>query len=409
MNSFYLRMTVVLFVAGCGVSTSPHYEGEKTFGRTSEVDPHADSDMEGSDIEETDHQSDPIPPSPIDPEPVTNDEETPVIDEPTTSGHDLLGHYSFKGYFEVDTLARIIDGRGIEGELVSDSFLDSMVKGYFENVTNVEGPETLDLVTNEDGRGRQKVEQIGHTTKGDRVNETNNNSESQSGKQTLYWNLDQDFLAASGCPKTFVCVDRITWQPERGDEWTYCFYDKESKKPIAVPYSPNTHFGPEAFKAALGPTGEVRRKFIISKHSGLHSCDSPDRTTLTRHVLEWKLSLGNLIPSREPGFLKLAKYRPLIPDTEVSISYQPYSESLGRSYQPRKAPFIDQMSRFNSKIQYFLNSKEHVFVKMIRTVQAPTSGLSTWIANGMQVNYVFEFCTHKAIVEDPVNHCKTRP
>ena len=115
---------------------------------------------------------------------------------------------------------------------------------------------------------------------------------------------------------------------------------------------------------------------------------------------------------------------------EVSIQYSLYHSSRKQPYLPKEGPYIDQLTRLNSQMKFFLNTSEHVMVKLERTVQSPLKLEGSQIADairetygdaaaylaellfpkdgdtmGAQLIYSFEFCTHLGVIENPFNHC----
>jgi hypothetical protein len=114
----------------------------------------------------------------------------------------------------------------------------------------------------------------------------------------------------------------------------------------------------------------------------------------------------------------------------VVIEYRLHDMTRNEPYVPKKGPYIDQLTRLNSKIKFFANTEEHVVVKIERTVTSPfrfgTSSTAQFLRDaygksvgdgfvammgqendieGIQLNYSFEFCTHLSVVKNPHNHC----
>jgi hypothetical protein len=411
----------VVFISSffaCGIDRGPHYPNNKDFGK----DPKKNDPM------------DVTPPAAPPSEPPQTDE--PTDPPPVSSGTELLGHYGFVGYFESDTVARIVDQSGTDGVIESGGLLDPVLRGILEILTMDESNERLELITKENGLKRHSVSMPGHTANGDFLADLVGD-DSKSGTQTLDWPLiggDQ----TRECPTPFICVDRILWSPEVGPKFTYCFRDLETDLSHAVPYAPNTQFGPDAFAASIPDGLLVGKPFVATKHPGHVTCEEQVETR-TRQTFQWRVSIGNLAAARGRGFLKKATFKPLTPDSEISIEFKPFNTGLGRWWQPRRPPFVDQMSRFNAKIKYFMNSKERAFVKITHTIQTPMLGNSSRSVDrgnysdtffdsvfdlmltsltsilfasdkttGLQVDYSFEFCGHRAAHQNLFDHCKGR-
>ncbi|MCX6126125.1 MAG: hypothetical protein NTV34_15445 [Proteobacteria bacterium] len=428
----FMVISDVLSLTSCGVQDGPHYQEQKDFGRDPVATPLV--------TEETRTEAPPeIAKTSVPKHTAAEIEEKLPVEPPSTSGHDLLGHYNFKGYFDSSSVARIVNSSGSDGEITDSGIFDPILKGLFDLLTSDESNETLNILTHEDGHTKQAVTQKAHTENGDFLSYLKGD-DAQSGTQILDWLLATTD-SVSECPRPFICVDRIQWQSEDHSEWTYCFQNPDTKSQVVVPYGPNSQFGLEAFKAAL-PKGSLKgTPVVMIKHPGLVSCDNPNVETRSRQLIQWKISMGDLSRARKPGFLKKAIYKPIAPDAEIVIEYQPFNSRLSRGWQPKKPPFIDQVSRFNTKVRYFLNSQERSIVKIERTVQSPmvnpvelaTTSLrktyaGTFFASlidqaitglqnifsmhenttGLQVTYSFEFCGHRAANADRFDHCTGR-
>lgn len=429
-----ILLVLAAAATSCGIATSPHYNGTKDYGQDIDNTPLTASDEP---VETPPSAPAPTIPTPPLPAPVSE----PTGEEPpATSGQDLLSHYELVGYLDTSTTARIIEGSGTDGEISPEGNIDPPIRALLRLMTSMNSDDTMEIITHENGRDRQSVTQKANSPSGDFISSMRGD-DSQSGTQTLDWVLDQGkakMKDSGSCPRPFICVDRIIWQPNKGDTWTYCFRDADTNLSLSVPYAPNTQFGPDGFRSALPDGFHLSKPFAITKHPGKVSCTDPNIETRDRDLMMWRASLGTLAASRRPGFLKKAVHKPLTSDTEVLIEYKPYNTRLGRWWQPKRAPFVDQMSRFNTKLRYFLNSQDRSFVKIIRTVQLPLNlsmadafdafasrndtfslaplasdaaiGLRTMFSNddtttGIQINSIFEFCSHKAVHVNRFNHC----
>lgn len=389
---------LALTIASCGIDNGNHYGPDnKTFGQ------------DKSQNQELTHPT-PRPrvatptPTPAQPTPTVSPTPPPTTElPPPSTGDALLSEESLAGYFDIKSLKRIVRGPGAEGTFSSDSIMDSALRGIFGKIVKNDSVEFLDVLIREEGEGRQVVLENAITGGGDRLAELQKTGETKSGMQKLHWVLGEH----GNCPKTFICADRIEWHPVHGQLWTYCFKDMITDKAIVVPYAPNPNFGPESFAASI-PNGAIESQpFIMTKHPGSVKCDQAHIITQDRQLIQWKVSIGNLNDSRQPNFYRKAKFEPLTPDTEIVVEYGRYSEDLGRRYQPKQAPFIDDISRFNSKVRYFLNSQEHALAKVILTVQSPISVPMSSDTTGVQVDYVQEFCFSRDVGkgEKSYNHC----
>ena len=185
----------------------------------------------------------------------------------------------------------------------------------------------------------------------------------------------------------------------------------------------------EAYQAAIGD-GLTSKPIDVITRPGDVSCDDPEAVTLDINQVVYQLSLGDMSAPAHPDFIRRAKVEPLNVDNEVVINYSLYDPSNRAPYTPKKGPFIDQLTRLNSKLRFFMNSSEHVIVKLETTVTSPfrfgTSSTAQFLKDaygssigdsfaaltgqennieGIQINYAFEFCTHKSMVKQPLNHC----
>ena len=432
---FFLIAASVSSIAltNCGIDASSHYDQrEKTFGKERVEPAPLDSGSEGDIPSAT-----PTPPAPPILTPPPTIEPTPTPEEPpATSGHDTLSQFGLTGYFENDSLTRIIRGSGSDGQFENSSVYDGALQRLFAYMNSDESTEVLDLLTREDGKGRHLVTQTALTNNGDRIAKIKG-KESQSGTQKLYWVLGSEDRVRE-CPNTFICVDRITWTPILGRSATYCFKDLASKQPVVVPYSPNPQFSPDAFKASIPGNRFQSKPFLMTKHDGIVDCKDPDIVTVDLRAYQWQISIGDLGAARKPGFLRKALFKPLAPDSELSVEIRPFDPTRNRTYQPNRGPFIDEVSRFNTKIHYYMSSSNRSFVKVTRTIQTSfEKPFRQWLDNvastyegsflyipvvmainslkalipvddstiGLQVEYTHEFCTHKSNVEHAFNHC----
>jgi hypothetical protein len=184
-----------------------------------------------------------------------------------------------------------------------------------------------------------------------------------------------------------------------------------------------------SFAAVIGD-GLISKPFEVSTHRGTVACQDQGVEVLDRNLVIYRIGLGNLADQGQSGFLRKALNQSLEADTEVTIGFSLYNGLAKQPYIPKAGPYIDQLTRLNSNIRFFLNTKEHVIVKLERTVQAPFKFEGSVIADairetygdsaayiferlfpkdsdtmGAQVVYAFEFCTHLGVIQNPINHC----
>ncbi|MCX6116519.1 MAG: hypothetical protein NT027_03185 [Proteobacteria bacterium] len=384
------------WITGCGLERGSKYDGDKDFGRqtTNQDDGNNDTGLEN-----------PPTPSPK-PSDGPDVDTTPV--EPEDPQDAILGHYGFVADFKKESLLKIVKGEK-EAYLTPLSFFErtGLSIAGISKIFDMEGTlESLDIITQEAGTGRSEVTQNAVTQKGDALAEKAGRKESISGKQKLFWKLSSQ---STDCPKPFICADRITWTPVKGPSFSYCFRNAADQKSISVPYAPNTQFKPENFEEVLPGDGvKTSAPFIISKHEGIVDCTQEGTVTLDIKAAQWSIEYKRMPQSLPRGFYRKATFNPIVPDSEIKIKYAPYSFEFGRAYLPNDGQFIDTISRFSSSTIYYLNSSEKVFTKIVKTNQMPVELLN--IFYGMQIDYEFEFCTHKntVLVPNPVNHCPTR-
>lgn len=403
-------VTLTTALTACGVDSDSHYsQDDKTFGQEKQL---PRSPINPGLVPSINPTPAPTPvvatatpaPTPV----ITPAPPTPAPGEPDepppSSGHDILSREAFTGYFNSKALRRMVKNDGAEAKF-SDmkSFAEQGFLLLFKKMTSDESNEKLNMLVREDGEERQLVSQTVHTAGGDKVAKTNGQKETKSGTQQLFW-----VLGGQGeCPRVFVCVDKIQWTPENGESWTYCFKDLKTDALISVPYAPNPNFGPGSFKAAI-PNGSLLAKpFYMTRHPGLVSCNDTRILTFERDLIQWRITLGNLSETRNPDFLKKATHTPLVPDTEIVVDYSLYSEKLGRSYVPAHGPYLNDISRFNPKSRYFLDSKEHALAKISLTMQSTFESMIPGISDstGLEVEYTQEFCLHVDEKTAQFNHC----
>lgn len=413
MKSLLSRISFVtiaaLALAGCGVESDSHYnQDDKTFGHDKPpprptiqaLAPTPQSTTAPAVATATPTPTaTPIVPTPT-PDPVPTEPDEP----PPSSGHDVLSRESFSGYFNSKALRRIVKGTGDEATF-SDmrSFAEQGFTFLFKKLTADESNEKLDMLVREDGDVRQIVSQTVSTAGGDKVAKTNGQKETKSGMQQLFWMLG----GQGDCPRVFVCVDKIQWTPKEGQSWTYCFKDLKTDGPISVPYAPNPNFGPGSFKSAI-PEGSILSKpFYMTRHPGLVACDDTRILTLARDLIQWRVAIGNLNDTRSPDFFRKATHTPLVPDTEIQVEYSLYSEKLQRGYLPPQGPYLNDISRFNRKSRYFLDSKEHALAKITLTMQTSFDSVLPGLrdSSGLEVEYTQEFCKHVDDNAPQLNHC----
>jgi len=413
LNSKFIKLalmtaTIVSGLACCGVDRKPHYP-DKTFGQgKNQTDTSEDANGPGRG-------------------------ENPSQPENTT-----LGFYSFNGYFDLNSVRRMLRGdENSDGQVSEGGITDSLVATALSFIIGESSEEKLAMRVQQTAAAQNSVSQNVHTAGGDAISEFKGEG-TQSGTQDLDWALQQEALGVSGgtaCPKPFVCISRMVWRPVSGETMTYCYRDYASKKPMVIPYSANSNFTAEAFRAALG-NGYTSQPIEVISHPGDVACHHEDNTVLDVNLVTYHLSVGSSGDQNKPDFLQRAVHSPLKSDNEIIVEYSLYDAQRGRSYVPKTGPYIDQRTRLNSRMRFFTNSDEHVIVKIERTVTSSVKLEPSLIADfarnaygsaiggtfdyfaakefdmeGIQLNYYFEFCTHLAVVKNPMNHCtgKTQP
>jgi hypothetical protein len=404
LASIFIVCCVQLVVA-CGISDKPHYdETGKTFGRSS-----GNAEMSGTNEE-------------------TGQTRLPVEEESPLPTDQLLSHYSFSGYFNLDQVRRITRGTdGLNGEISQGGMLDSMLSSLLGTIIGAPKTESLEMIVRQNGASQNLVTQKVVTNGGDNISNMKGD-ESQSGTQLIDWTLE-GAQKNKGCPDGFVCIERMVWVPDSGQTMTYCYRDPVSKSPIAIPYSPNSQYGADSFAAVIGD-GITSKPFEVSTHRGTVGCQDQGIEVIDRNLVIYRIGLGNLADQGQSGFLRKALNQSLEADTEVAIGFSLFNGTANQPYLPKAGPYIDQLTRLNTNIRFFLNTKEHVIVKLERTVQAPFTFESSTIADavretygeaaayvfdllfpkdsdtmGAQLVYAFEFCTHLGVIQNPINHC----
>jgi len=391
--------SIPLFSA-CGLDDKPHYP-TKRFGQG--TDDASDVDWTGGD------------------------------DTSSEPANQTLLHQEFSGYFDMSSVRAIYYGEDPHNGHVSqdNGVVDNAIGTALSFIVPAEAKERLEMLVQQQSKEIKAVTQTVHTDGGDAL-ATFKSEDSQSGSQLLEW------VVASGqsnpesgtqCPKTFVCIKRMVWRPATGKTLTYCYRDYASKSPVAIPYSANSNFTKEAYEAAIGE-GYTSKPIEVTAHPGEVACDDPEKITYDVNAVTYKLSLGDLSSQTNPEFHRKAKHSPLKADTEVVIEYRLHDLMRDQPYIPKRGPFIDQKTRLNSKIKFFVNSSEHVITKLERTVMSPfkfgttstvqflrdaygesvSSAFSSVMGpendiEGVQLNYAFEFCTHLSLIKNPFNHC----
>jgi len=288
--------------------------------------------------------------------------------------------------------------------------------------------ESLVMTIRQNGDSQNLVTQDASSVGGDNISAFKS-EEPQSGVQTIVWALPGSALSES-CPGPFVCAERIVWAPKSGTTMTYCYRDHATKKPVVIPYAPNPHFSAQAYKDAIGD-GLSSAPIEVVTHPGNVACDNVELETRDINLVAYHITMGDMSDQEKPGFLRRAIFNPLMADAEVVVDYSLWNDALGVAYLPKKGPYIDQLARLNSRMRYFVNSAEHAFVKIDRTVQSPMKlEVTDYIRDtygsiaaslvglifprendveGVQLIYSFEFCAHLGVVSNAFNHCTGRP
>jgi hypothetical protein len=290
--------------------------------------------------------------------------------------------------------------------------------------------ENLEMIVRQNGPQQNTVTQKVETGGGDNIANFKGD-ETQSGTQYLDWALS-DPEDSNTCPSAFVCINRMVWIPVSGEIRTYCYRNPKTRESFSIPYSPNSQFGADSIADAIG-SGITSQPFEVSVHPGKVECEDQNATVIDRRLVMFKVTKGNLADQRQSGFLRKAIHRSLKADMEIAIEYSLIHPRTKQPYLPKQGPFIDQLTRLNSKMKFFLNSTDHVMIKLERTVQSPfkvegskiadaireTYGeLAAYIVDlifpkdgdtvGAQMVYSFEFCTHLGVIQNPFNHCTGR-
>jgi hypothetical protein len=398
---------LVLALSACGVQQKPHY-GDKTFGQTAD--------------EVTNTQA-----------PVVHDapppvHEVPAVTEPQDPEAPLdavLSHYGFEGSFNLKNTRRIFRGPDDTGSgtISEGGTLDGLVSTFLGIVIGSHNRESLDMLVKQNGARENVVTQKVITGGGDKLS-LMKGDDSQSGAQTIDWALPGTELAAT-CPSQFICIERMVWVPKSGKTITYCYVDHATKTPVAIPYSANPNFSAESFSTMLA-TSLTSKAIEVVTHPGVVACDATDIEILDRKLVRYELSIGD----QTTFSLTRATDHPLTPDAEIVVDYSLVDGTSLRAYLPKVGPYIDQLTRLNSRVSYFINTAEHVLVKIDRTVQSPFKAEGSQLANymrdtfgewaavafnyafparndteGVQLTYSFEFCTHLSVIPNYDSHC----
>lgn len=393
-------LALVFVATACGVDETAHYP-DKRFGRGADTETSDDSDVMPDTNVETPNQT--------------------------------LLHQQFLGYFDLNSVKTIYYGEDPHNGHISEGggLIDSAISTALSFMVSGDTTESLEMLVKQQSKDVKSVTQTVQTDGGDALSKFKGD-EPQSGSQYLEWAANSSESSSDDvtpCPKPFVCIKRMVWVPKSGKTFTYCYRDHATKKPMAIPYSANSNFTKQAYEAAIGD-GYVSRPIDVTSHPGDVSCDDPEKVTQDVNQVSYALSLGKLENSASEEFLRRAKNKSLKADTEVVIEYRLHDMTRNAPYVPKKGPYIDQLTRLNSKIKFFANTEEHVVVKIERTVTSPfrfgTSSTAQFLRDaygqsvgdgfvymmgrendieGIQLNYSFEFCTHLSVVKNPFNHC----
>lgn len=350
--------------------------------------------------------------------------------QPADVPNQTLLHQGFSGYFDLNSVRAVYFGSDPHNGDVSPGggMVDSAISTALSFMLKEDSKESLEMLVTQQSKSLKAVTQTVQTDGGDALSNFKG-EDSQSGSQHLDWAVETSSDGVTPCPKPFVCIKRMVWKPKSGKTFSYCYRDYETKKLMSIPYSANSNFTRQAYEAAVGKE-YISRPFEVTSHPGDVSCDDPDKITQDVNQVSYRLSLGDLQTQNDANFIRKAKQKPLQADTEVVIEYRLHDVTRNQPYFPKKGPFIDQKTRLNSKIKFFTNTKEHVVVKIERTVTSPfkfgTSSTVQFLRDaygetigdsaaalfgpendieGIQVNYAFEFCTHLSVVKNPFNHC----
>lgn len=397
ISLFGLTTASVLILNACGVDERPHYP-DKRFGQGP-----GDPDADGTGTDD-------------------------VSSEPANQ---TLLHQEFTGYFDLTSVRAIYYGEDPNNGHVSqdNGLIDNAIGTALSFIIPGDAKEKLEMLVQQQSKEIKAVTQTVQTDGGDALSKFKG-EDPQSGSQFLEWVVGSGQTSSgTQCPKTFVCIKRMVWKPSTGKPFTYCYRDYATKAPVAIPYSANSNFTKEAYERAIGKS-YVSKPIEVTSHPGEVACDDPEKITHDVNTVTYKLSLGDLSSQASPDFHRKATNKPIKADTEVVIEHRLHDVQRDQPYIPKKGPFIDQRTRLNSKIKFFLNSSEHVVTKIERTVMSPfkfgttstvqflrdaygetVSGAFSALTGpennieGIQVNYSFEFCTHLSVIKNPYNHC----
>lgn len=318
----------------CGrIERAPHYNDPKDYGQTTVIKD--DHDETGS----IDLMSD-----------GPDDAMTKPTIVPATNPDTVIASVLFRGAVDPDSFRFLTSGgTRINPWKITGS---SYARSYFD------GPQNIQL--------------FGKQTYGDEVSGVSNliqegvsstadlgvhfGGESESGQQILERMVGNDDVEGA-CPTAAVCIRSMHWIPTNGATRTYCYSDPETGESTLFPYAPAPNFPAKDAELASGSYGP----YLVSAYPGKVDCskrEKPVEATGKQEVfvrfqfnanpkMDYRVRTSNLVE----------------PDYSVRVLVEKYRTNTQRDMKP----YLDDLTRLQAESEFFINSKEQMLVKVIKT------------------------------------------
>ncbi len=410
-----LLLAALLAVSACKKDHEPHYGGEKTYGRASDLTPDEnseDAEINPADLEDELYPDEPLsqPPTPKGPEaeprtvpdaaplpaptpastdPEVEEDENAEPEDPVISPETLINHERYGAAFDRDSAIGIRDDRGYR----SLGIVASRVRAGL-NTTREDGMTVSQNFG--DGVSRSTVKQtiVNVAADANRVEGT----PSTSGDQIM------DRVVDDRCPSVFVCIDKLVIKPLAGEARTFCFFDAATGDEAAYPYGAAPNYRAADFANAYGDYGP----YTVRGYRGdAVNCDDPGRNALVEEEVQVEVRAGSV--GGLPYYLHKVDVIP--PQYVVSFKTSRVDDDL-------VSPYVDETVSLNHVAKYVMNEDVRQMVALVVTARQSIDiaqqtggglfgGIAGWLINldGVQADLHFELCQDLLDPRAAATHC----
>lgn len=413
-------LLTLLAVPGCKNDHEPHYGGEKTYGKATDLTPDensADAEIDPEDLEDEEFPEEPLSqpsapkvpdpapspaPNPVPvpvPEPtpgptepdVEEDEEEP--EDPVISPETLINHERYGAAFDRDSAVGIRDDRGYR----SLGIMASRVRAGL-NTT----PDDGMIVSQNFGDG------ISRSTVKQSIVNVAADANREEGTPTTSGDQVMDRVVDARCPSVFVCIDRLVIKPMEGEPKTFCFFDADTGVKTSFPYGAAPNYKAADFANAYGDYGP----YLVQGYPGDDvDCGAPGRAPEVEE--EVKVEVRAQSVAGVPYYIHKIDVIP--PQYAVSFKTSRVANDL-------VSPYIDETVSLNHGANYLINEDVRQMVALVVTARQSIDiaqqtgggifgGIAGWLINldGVQANLHFELCQDFLDPRAPATHCVNPP